>query len=110
MVPFFPSCLECGGTVPAQTACLLPGAPDFTTPAHRRRPFFFAVVVAILPKSDLGRGAGSGGAVGEAWDPGIAADGAGVLAARCRSDGQKENIFTALEKLRAESCPSHRGH
>src|SRR5215813_2186330 len=40
-------------------------------------------------ESDLGRGAGSGGAIGEARDPGIAADGAGVLAARRRSERQK---------------------
>src|ERR1700756_705966 len=34
-------------------------------------------------ESDLGRGAGSGGAVAEARDPGIAPHGAGVLAAKC---------------------------
>ena len=34
-------------------------------------------------ESDLGRGAGSGRAVGEARGPGIAPHGAGVLAAKC---------------------------
>ena len=33
-------------------------------------------------ESDLGRGARGGGVVGEARDPGIAPDGAGVLAAK----------------------------
>src|SRR5438105_226505 len=38
IVTFFPSCLECGGTVSAQAACLLPGAPNFASQAHSRRP------------------------------------------------------------------------
>ena len=54
-------------------------------------------------ESDLGRGAGSGGAVGEARDPGIAPYGAVVLAARRRSEGWEENLLAALEMLRPES-------
>ena len=60
-------------------------------------------------ESDLGRGACSGGAVGEAGDPGIGPDGAGVLAARQRSEGRSENLLTALEKLRPESRQGHGG-
>src|SRR5262249_51343732 len=48
MGTLFPSCLECGGTVPAQAASLLPGTSNFTSQAHCRRPFFFGVVVSIL--------------------------------------------------------------
>jgi hypothetical protein len=34
---------------PAQAACLLPGAPNFTSQAHCPRTVFFGVVVSILP-------------------------------------------------------------
>lgn len=51
-------------------------------------------------------------AVGKASDsgpPGIAPDGAGVLAARHDSEGRSEKLLTALEKLRPESRQGHRG-
>src|SRR5215510_127274 len=47
---FFPGCLECRSIVPAQAACLLPGTPNSTPQAHRRRSFFFGLVVSILPR------------------------------------------------------------
>src|SRR5205807_6498084 len=150
---FFPGCLECRGTVPAQATGVLPGTRNSTSQAHRRCALFVGVVVPILQlergiddcqtrhprrlaspgiqavvavhvavgttsdfgrsspgdcahgggESDLGRGADSGGAVGEARHPGIAPDGAGVLAAKCGSQGQEENPLSALETLRAES-------
>ena len=58
-------------------------------------------------ESNLGRGAGSGGVVAKARDPGIAPNGASILAAKCRCEGWQENLLAALEKLRAESRPSH---
>lgn len=60
-------------------------------------------------ESGLGGGACGGGALSEARDPGIAPDGAGVLAAKHDSEGRSGKLLTALEKLRPESRQGHRG-